>query len=285
MYGLDITIYLCYYCKCVKFLNKNATKKRKVKHFMKKFLFVLALVLACSFNTKTIHAQGLAGDSKIVEELTKLKTGYTTAVLNIRKKPNTDSKILGQLQFNEKIEYTFYKKGWYTIEYKDETAYISSKYVSDKKADYTDYDLPKYGGFKSYEPYTVFGSSSNQGQLQNMAYTGTHGIRMVDGRYCVAVGTAVLKSGNVGSYIDLILRNGTVIPAIIGDFKAVQHTDSRRLLTIVNPQNPCGSEFIVSSKDLDRTAKNRGDISYVNDEEWDSPVETIRVYSKNILGL
>ena len=46
---------------------------------------------------------------------------------------------------------------------------------------------------------------------------------MVDGRYCVAVGTYYAK--NVGDYIDVYMENGNVIPCIVADFKADIHTD------------------------------------------------------------
>ena len=45
--------------------------------------------------------------------------------------------------------------------------------------------------------------------------------------------------------------------------------------------NGCLTEFIVDSSTLNRNAKRMGDISYCN-EDWDSRVEKIRVYDKNV---
>ena len=78
----------------------------------------------------------------------------------------------------------------------------------------------KSSGFKCYTRYTaITRKSSLQYKLQKeYAYTGDYGIRMVDGRFCIAVGTAVTKK--MGQYIDVVLENGTVIPCIAADQKA-----------------------------------------------------------------
>ena len=90
--------------------------------------------------------------------------------------------------------------------------------------DYTIIDVPANSGFKSYMPYTAITSkNSNQYKLQHTeAYTGEHGIRQVDGRYCIALGSYFGKE--IGTYYDLVLENGTVIPCILADRKADIHT-------------------------------------------------------------
>ena len=50
---------------------------------------------------------------------------------------------------------------------------------------------------------------------------------------------------------------------------------------MVTIANGCLTEFIVGSCTLNRKAKRMGDISYCN-KDWDSRVEKIRVYDKNV---
>ena len=125
----------------------------------------------------------------------------------------------------------------------------------------------------SYKAITS--KSSPQYKLQSIAYTGEHGIRQVNERFCVAIGT--FTGASVGTYVDLILENETVIPCIISDFKANAHTDLNNQIT---SHNGCVSEFLVS-ENLDIRAKQMGDISYCK-EEWKSPVKIIKVYEKNV---
>ena len=204
-------------------------------------------------------------------------TGYLTSNINVRSEPSTDSEILEVYPFNQKIQYQKYNDEWVEIQYKSGIAYICSEYISDEQLDYTEYIATITSGFKSYMPYTAITSkSSPQYKLQQIAYTGTYGIRQYDNRYCVAIGTAF--NADVGTYFDLILANGTVIPCIVADIKADKHTDSNNMVTIANG---CLTEFIVDSSTLNRDAKRMGDISYCN-EDWNSRVEKIRVYDKNI---
>lgn len=134
-------------------------------------------------------------------------------------------------------------------------------------------DIPSYSGFKSYMGYKSFNTSSNQYRLQQEATTDTEtGLRMINDRYIVAVGSGV--GTYIGQYFDLVLENGTVIPCVMGDQKADCHTDGSNLITV---HSNCCSEFIVDTSMLNETAKQMGDISYIYNE-WQSPVDTIIVY-------
>ena len=211
----------------------------------------------------------------IVEEYYE---GWTKTNLNVRKEPSLDSEILEVYSFNTPIKYSKYNEEWAKIQYKTEIAYMSLDYISNKKLEYQDYTVPITSGFKSYMPYTAITSkSSPQYKLQEIAYTGTYGIRMYDGRFCVAIGTYF--NVNVGTYFDLILENETVIPCIVSDIKADEDTDSSNIIT---KSNGCLTEFVVDSQTLNKNAKRMGDISYCC-EEWDSRVEKIRVYDKSAL--
>ena len=182
----------------------------------------------------------IAGVMKVMMEYTnelivnnEEYTGYLTSNMNVRSEPSTDSEILEVYPFNQKIQYQKYNDEWVEIQYKSGIAYICSEYISDEQLDYTEYIAPITSGFKSYMPYTAITSkSSPQYKLQQIAYTGTYGIRQYDNRYCVAIGTAF--NADVGTYFDLILANGTVIPCIVADIKADKHTDSNNMVTIAN---------------------------------------------------
>lgn len=142
---------------------------------------------------------------------------------------------------------------------------------------YMDYDTPPDNSFKSYMDYrTITDTTSMQYELQKQADTDAYGMRMVDDRYCIAVGS--YYSTTVGQAVDIIMQNGNVIHCIVGDLKQDIHTDS------TNRQNPNGSivEFLVDTDVLHRSIQKTGDISYF-DTVWQvnlfsGEVDTIRVY-------
>lgn len=141
------------------------------------------------------------------------------------------------------------------------------------------YPLPEndtYSGMKSYESFTaITDTNSAQYALQSLAYTDDDAFRKVDGRYLVAIGTYF--DAPVGAVIDIILENGTVIPCIVGDIKADEHTD----YWCVYSANGCATEFIVDAKTT--KANTTGDVSDLY-SEWQSKVTHIKVYdTRNIL--
>lgn len=200
--------------------------------------------------------------------------GWTTTVVNVRQEPNTESDILDTYMFNTKVSRTEFNEDWDEIKYGDSIAYMCKKYISNEECEYVDMGVPYNSGFKSYMPYTAITSrNSPQYKLQEQsAYTGNYGIRQVNGRYCVAIGS--YYTSEIGTLFDLILENGTVIPCILADQKADKDTDSSNIMTM---HNGCVSEFVVDTSYLKRKAKQYGDISYC-DDSWNSPVETIRLY-------
>ena len=182
------------------------------------------------------------------------------------------------MPFNTYIKYYEYNDEWAEITYDNGQAYISRDYISDEECDFVMYDVPKTKGFKSYMPYTaITNKKSKQYKLQQIASTGAYGIRVVDSRYLVAIGTAF--NAEVGTYIDLILEDGFVIPCIVGDVKADKHTDSTNMVTSANG---CVSEFIIDSKALHKSIKKSGDVSSCN-ENWNGCVRAIVVYDKSAL--
>ena len=231
---------------------------------------------------KTKHIEEAVKESPVEiegkDEVKIQQEGWTTTTLNVREEPNTDSNILDTLPFNTYIKYYEYDDEWAEIAFDDGQAYISRDYVSDEECEFVMYDIPKTRGFKSYMPYTaITNKSSKQYKLQQIASTGAYGIRTVNGRFLCAIGTSF--NAEVGTYIDLILEDGFVIPCIVGDVKSPRQTDSSNMITI---HNGCVSEFIIDSKALHKSIKKSGDVSSCN-ENWNGCVRAIVVYSKSAL--
>ena len=202
-------------------------------------------------------------------------TMYTTTYVNIRKKPTTKSKIIKTVKTNKKIKVIKpLKNGWSKIRYNGEDRYICSQYLSKKKTKYTYVDMPTpiNNSFKSYMDYRcITNTSSIQYKFQQQCYSGRYGVRMKDDRYCIAVGSHYTTK--IGTKIDLVMYNGSIVKCILADCKADAHTDA------TNRQNPNGSivEFVVDTYNLDSKAKLHGDLSYA-DKRLKGQIKYIRVY-------
>lgn len=205
--------------------------------------------------------------------------GWTTSNINIRKEPNVNCEILGLLNFNSYVEYYDENDEWAKIQYNGSDAYINRNYISESECMYIEHDMPYSNGFKSFMPHTsITDKTSQQYKLQqHYSYTGDYGIREVDGRYCIAIGTAFNTA--IGTYADLILENGTILECIVGDIKDDKDTDYTNIIT---EDNGCVSEFIVDMSVLDSNVINAGNMSVI-DETWNSKVVSIKIYNKNIL--
>jgi hypothetical protein len=205
--------------------------------------------------------------------------GWTTTGVNVRISPSINATVLTTYNFNTPIHYAIYDEEWVEIEYGSSVAYMAKEFISDTKCEYNEISVPSHSDFKSYMGYkAITNTGSKQYKIQSQyAYTGEYGIRQVDGRFCVALGSYFNVS--IGQYFDLVLENGTIIPCIMGDAKADKDTDSQNIFSV----NGCCSEFIVDTSALISSAKSRGSISYACDE-WNSQVIAIRVYEENILN-
>ena len=114
-------------------------------------------------------------------------------------------------------------------------------------SEYELYDTPDNCHFKSFMDYrTITDKTSKQFDMQdNEAYTDVNtGLRMVNDRYCIAVGSFYTKT--IGKKIDVVLENGTIIPCIFAEAKSDEHTDK-----LTHRQNPNESviEYIESVDD------------------------------------
>lgn len=201
-------------------------------------------------------------------------TYYTTTNVNIRKGASTKDKVVDTLNFGVEVKVLNQFASWSLIKYKDETAYISNDYITTEKPEYRDYSAPGNSSFKAYMSYRAITSTrSPQYRVCHLeAYTGNYGIRQVDGRYCIAIGT--YYGTEIGRRVDVILSNGTVIPCITGDVKADRDTDSANRQT---SHDGSVVEFIIDSNALVSRVKRSGNISSC-DPSWEGDVETIRIY-------
>ena len=237
------------------------------------FCIVIVLVFGCTYNNQNEKTKEIIVESTLNNTETFKKPKETTNITNT----TTTKKAVKTTKNETKITETFKPSKTtktITTTTKSKTT-RNSKIETNKKEpiNYVNRNVPSNNTIKSYMDYRCITSTgSNQYRLQRSAYTGDNGLRMVNGRYCIAVGSYYTTT--IGQYIDVELKNGKVIKAILADCKADIHTDK------TNRINPNGSviEFVVDTNLLDSTAKRMGDISYVNG--WNSKVINIRVYNK-----
>lgn len=87
--------------------------------------------------------------------------------------------------------------------------------------------------FKAYMDYrTITSKTSKQYKLQQQATTNEYGVRQVDGKILVAVGTGF--GASVGDSITFKTDTGRIIDAIVGDIKQDRHTDSTNMQVAAN---------------------------------------------------
>ena len=91
--------------------------------------------------------------------------------------------------------------------------------------------------------WTALHPESTQGKFSAQAVADPEtAIMTYNGRYLVALGSAY--ADHVGQEIDIVMESGQIIHAVVGDFKAAEHTDQYG-----STQRWDGSvvEFVVSS--------------------------------------
>lgn len=119
---------------------------------------------------------------------------------------------------------------------------------------------------------TITDPTSDQWSLQQSAYTDPEtGIRMVNGRYCVAVGSSI--SIEKGALLNVTLQNGVIIPCILADCKQ----DCDTVDTLVGADGGI-VEFVVTTEmlpsEVQLLGSNEAQFNYL----WQSPVESIFLY-------
>lgn len=119
--------------------------------------------------------------------------------------------------------------------------------------------VPGNNAFKTYMDYdAITNRNSAQYKMQQSAVTDENGLRVYDGKYCIAVGT--YYASETGVEIDVTLESGRVLNCITGDIKSNAHTDS---MNRQMPGNGNVVEFIVDTDSLPGAARKAGDISRI----------------------
>lgn len=134
-------------------------------------------------------------------------------------------------------------------------------------------DVPRNNSFKSYmDADTITSINTDQYKLKaKYVIDEQTGIWTVDERYCIAVGSYYTKS--IGTYIDVVMENGSTLHCILGECKRNRDTD------YTNRQNPNGSvvEFIVNTSSIPSMVRKMGNCSYAC-EEMKGEIKSIIVY-------
>ena len=137
----------------------------------------------------------------------------------------------------------------------------------------TEKDVPSNNSFKSYmDADTITSRNTDQYKLKaKYVIDEQTGIWTVDERYCIAVGSYYTQS--IGTYIDVVMENGSTLHCILGECKRNRDTD------YTNRQNPNGSvvEFIVNTSSMPSMVRKMGNCSYAC-EEMKGEIKSIIVY-------
>ena len=228
------------------------------------------------------------------------QTARNLILLSIAQKENLKAEgedyeqYVEYMKVNNNLETTEALYKYYDTEYESGKEYISKQYLMIAAMGlYCDYsfadlqrslaidvaseghEITQLRNFKSYMGYhTITDKTSKQYKMQQQAETSMSGLRMIEGRYCMAIGTYF--GASVGQYIDVVLENGIVINGVVGDIKADVDTESNNIFTSVNG---CCSEFIVDADVIPNNVRFSGNVSNLY-EEWNSPVASIQVYEQ-----
>ena len=117
--------------------------------------------------------------------------------------------------------------------------------------------------FKSYMDWrAITDKYSDQYRLQEKCWTDDNGLRRYNDYYVIAVGS--YYSTHIGEKFTISLDNGNEFTAVVGDFKADEHTDSLHRYTLTSAGSKNVVEFVVDTKSLPDMARKMGDISYVS---------------------
>ena len=221
-------------------------------------------------------SQSIFANPKLVSAKSNYKYAKTT--VNIRAKPNTKSKIVGKVYWNDKVKIIKkINKKWYLVRYKKKNRYVCTKYLKKKRNKYRTYQSPSSNTFKSYEDANCITDSTKlaQGRLKKKYHLDKSGVWMVGNRYCIAVGSYYTKK--IGVKIDLVLsHNGRkhTLKCITADSKDDSDTVNNHRV------HKDGSivEFVVKTSALPRKARyTYSDVSYAG-KQFRGKIVEIRVY-------
>lgn len=140
----------------------------------------------------------------------------------------------------------------------------------------TVYNIPSSwnSAFKAYMGYqAVTDSTSPQFKMLRSpkAYTDDQGLRMVEGRYCVALGSGFTTK--IGTKVDIELTNGVVIPCILGDQKQDVHTKDNHMRCV---SNGSVAEFIMDDNVFYANNDSSGTVNFAHNG-WGAKIKRITV--------
>ena len=202
---------------------------------------------------------------------------YAKTTVNIRAKPNTKSKIVGQLYWNDKVQIVKkVNKKWYLVRYKKKHRYVCAKYLKKKRSKYRTYQSPSSNTFKSYEDADCITDSQKiaQGRLKKKYHLDKSGVYIVEDRYCIAVGSYYTKK--IGVKIDLVLsHNGRkhTLKCITADSKADKDTIYNHRIH----KDGSVAEFVVNTNSLSKKTRLMGDVSYAG-KQFKGSIVKIKIY-------
>lgn len=148
--------------------------------------------------------------------------------------------------------------------------------VAEPEPQWVEMDVPSNNSFKSYMgAHKITDTSSAQYQLKSEYLDSACGIKLVGDRYVIAIGTYYTET--VGTRVDLVMENSSIVPCIVGDVKRDRDTDAMN-----RQHNVDGSviEFVVNADTLSSEAKSHGDCSWA-DPRLMGEIKAIRVYKEN----
>lgn len=248
-------------------------------------IIALAMVIAMryeaseiseSFETPAVITPSASSEPTITPIGTSAtKKGVTIDNLNAREHPTTGSEIIKVLPRGSKVEFKEFNTEWYQTQIDGKTAYLYKDYVrlDDTGFDYIDVHD---GGSKGFVEYTTITNTSSRAYTiqDKYAYTGNRGLREVENRYCINIESNIGIA--IGTYVDLVLMNGSTIPCIVSNQTSIYNTTSEY-------ENNISIQFIVDSVQFLSFAQTMGDVSYLN-TSWQSPIAGIRIYNINIFN-
>lgn len=203
---------------------------------------------------------------------------YAKTTVNVRKKPNTKSKIVGRLEWNDRIKIIRkVNREWYLVKYKKKTRYVCAQYLKRKKCQYKAYSSPSDNSFKSYEDADCITDSTGlaQGRLKKKYHLDDRsGVWMVGNRYCVAIGSYFTRK--IGVNVDFVLSyhgKTHILKCITADCKADKDTVNQHRVH----SDGSLAEFVVKTSILPRQARLMGDVSFAG-KQFRGRIVTIRVY-------
>ena len=148
--------------------------------------------------------------------------------------------------------------------------------VAEPEPQWVEMDVPSNNSFKSYMgAHKITDTTSAQYQLKSEYLDSACGIKLVDDRYVIAIGTYYTET--IGTRVDLVMESDEVVPCIVGDVKRDRDTDAMN-----RQHNVDGSviEFVVNADTLSSEAKSHGDCSWA-DPRLMGEIKAIRVYKEN----